>query len=101
MVAFYEQGDFRIDKYHELTLDKAFIDGHYYTDKAPLPALVILPFFGLLKWLGIVQPVEGSFYGPAVYILGDVLCAVIPFVLILLLTFTAIKKHRPALSPVF
>jgi hypothetical protein len=33
-----------ISKYHELTLDKAFIEGEFYSDKAPLSTIVVLPF---------------------------------------------------------
>ena len=36
-----------IDRYHEVTGDKALIDGHYYSEKAPATALLALPAFGL------------------------------------------------------
>ncbi len=48
IITYFEDGTFRFDKYHELTCDKSFINGHYYTDKAPLPTYVVLPFFGAL-----------------------------------------------------
>jgi hypothetical protein len=35
----------RIDAYHEITGDKALIDGHYYSEKAPAIALIALPSF--------------------------------------------------------
>ncbi|OYT14191.1 MAG: hypothetical protein B6I19_01160 [Bacteroidetes bacterium 4572_114] len=100
IISWFEQGNFQIDKHQELTLDKAYIDGHYYTDKAPLPTLIVLPFFGLLKSLGLIQPVDGSFYGPGVYILGSLICGSLPFALFLLLSFKGIKKNRTSLSPV-
>ncbi len=34
-----------IDRYHEVTGDKALIDGHYYSEKAPAIALLALPAF--------------------------------------------------------
>jgi hypothetical protein len=34
-----------IDHYHEVTGDKALIDGHYYSEKAPATALLALPVF--------------------------------------------------------
>jgi hypothetical protein len=34
-----------IDKYHEVTGDKALIDGHYYSEKAPAIVLLALPAF--------------------------------------------------------
>lgn len=41
--AVIEQGTLRIDSYHENTEDKAFANGHYYSDKAPGLALVAVP----------------------------------------------------------
>jgi hypothetical protein len=38
-----EQGTLRIDAYHENTEDKAFANGHYYSDKAPGLALLAVP----------------------------------------------------------
>jgi len=39
------QGTVRIDAYHEITGDKALIDGHYYSEKAPAVVLMALPSF--------------------------------------------------------
>src|SRR5258705_9840378 len=41
--AIVEQGTLRIDAYHENTFDKAYYEGHYYSDKAPGLALLALP----------------------------------------------------------
>ena len=41
--AVVEQGTLRIDAYHENTSDKAFANGHYYSDKAPGLALLAVP----------------------------------------------------------
>src|SRR5271167_3558696 len=41
--AVIEQGTLRIDAYHENTSDKAFANGHYYSDKAPGLALLAVP----------------------------------------------------------
>lgn len=48
-----ESGSFRIDDYHQNTGDKVYYQGHYYTDKAPLPSLLAVPFFLLLKLIGV------------------------------------------------
>ena len=52
--AIVEEGNLSIDRYHEgefFTLDKAFFNGHYYSDKAIgaslLGALVYLPIYEL------------------------------------------------------
>ena len=41
--AIVEQRTLRIDAYHQNTEDKAFANGHYYSDKAPGLALVAVP----------------------------------------------------------
>jgi hypothetical protein len=41
--AIVERGTLTIDAYHENTGDKAFKDGHYYSDKAPGQPLVAVP----------------------------------------------------------
>jgi hypothetical protein len=41
--AIVEQGTLRIDAYHENTNDKAFANGHYYSDKAPGLQLLAVP----------------------------------------------------------
>ncbi len=101
IVSYFEDGTFRFDSYHELTCDKSFIDGHYYTDKAPLPTYVVLPFFGVLVKTGIITPDEnGSLFGDHIYMLGGFLTGSLPFVLILLISFLAIKNLNTTISPV-
>jgi hypothetical protein len=39
------QGTLAIDKYHEVTGDKAFVNGHYYSEKAPAIVVMALPAF--------------------------------------------------------
>ena len=85
IATYFEQGNFVLDKYKDKTIDISVIDGHYYMDKAPLPSLITLPFFGLLKILGLVQTTDGSFYSKAIYIVGAIICGIIPFLLILFL----------------
>jgi hypothetical protein len=41
--AIVEQGTLRIDDFHQNTEDKAFVNGHYYSDKAPGLALLAVP----------------------------------------------------------
>jgi hypothetical protein len=83
IATYAEQGNFILDKYKDKTIDISIINGHYYMDKAPLPTFIALPFFMLLKGLGIVQPMNGSFYSKAIYITGAIVCGIIPFLLIL------------------
>lgn len=41
--ALVQEGSLRIDRWHEMTPDKAFADSHYYSDKTPGTAAVALP----------------------------------------------------------
>jgi len=43
--ALVEDGTTRIDRFHENTGDKAFFEGHYYSDKAPGTALLGVPAY--------------------------------------------------------
>ena len=47
---FVEEGRFSIDSLHNVTGDKSFFDGHYYSDKAPGIAFLALPAF-TISWL--------------------------------------------------
>lgn len=95
IATFFEQGNFILDKYKDKTIDISVIDGHYYMDKAPLPSFITLPFFGILKWFGIVKPIEESYYGKAIYITGAIVCGIIPFLLMLFyVAKSLIKKQR-------
>ena len=47
--AVVEERTFRIDDYHTNTGDKALVDGHYYSDKAPGLALVSIPPVALAR----------------------------------------------------
>lgn len=101
IISYFEDGTFRFDKYHELTCDKSFIDGHYYTDKAPLPTYAVLPFFGALVNTGVISPDDnGSFFGDHIYILGGFLTASLPFAFLLLFMFLVIKNLKTSVSPV-
>ena len=46
--AIVEQGTLRIDSFHENTGDKAFYDGHWYSDKAPGSSLLGVPVYAVL-----------------------------------------------------
>lgn len=51
--AIVEQGTLRIDAFHQNTEDKAFANGHYYSDKAPGLALLAVPIAEILRGLNI------------------------------------------------
>ena len=99
VISYYETGSFAIDKYQQNIMDKSCIKNHYYSDKAPLPALIVLPFYTLLKKLNINKVIHSDF--KLCLIIGDILCGVLPFVIIILLTFLNIYKVKSSVSAVF
>ena len=50
VAALVEHGTLCIDPYEALTEDKALVAGHYYSEKAPLPALIVAPFWYCLLY---------------------------------------------------
>ncbi|MBI5671245.1 MAG: hypothetical protein HZC41_24880 [Chloroflexi bacterium] len=53
-----DKGVLYIDDYHDNTGDKAFFEGHYYTDKSIGPSLVALPFYLMFKAVAALPPVQ-------------------------------------------
>jgi len=52
--AIVERGDARIDRFADMTIDKALFDGHFYMDKAPGMTLMALP------WVALANHVTGQ-----------------------------------------
>ncbi len=100
VITYFENGSFKIDKYQEKTCDKSFVNGHYYTDKAPLPTWIVIPFFGALKSIGFIKAHDNSLLSDAVFVLGDFICGTIPFVLAICLAFFYSYKNVSSSSPV-
>ena len=44
-----KRGSVNIDPYWQLTFDRAFARGHWYSDKAPAVALLSLPAYGAIE----------------------------------------------------
>lgn len=99
VAAVVEHGTLRIDAYHELTGDKALIDGHYYSDKAPLPALLMIPVYAPLVALGVLGPGEHGLMTDKLLMLGGFLCGSVPLALIITLCWLRIRSNATAFSP--
>ncbi len=48
-----ENGSLAIDKYVRRTGDKSRVGDHYFSDKAPLPTLLAVPFYRLVQAVGL------------------------------------------------
>jgi len=100
VIAVFEDGTYAIDRYEDTTMDKSFVRGHYYSDKAPLSTWLVLPVYGLLKQFGL--PAADIFYFkwlPVAFI-GGVLCGTVPFVLLVWLIARRLEREEPAANAV-
>jgi len=100
VIALFEDGTYAIDRYHDTTMDKSFIGGHYYSDKAPLSTWVVLPVYGALKAMGL--PAADIFYFkwlPVAFI-GALLCGTVPFVVLVWLIARRIEVEEPGANAV-
>lgn len=94
-VTFLEDNVYNIDKYKDKTGDISYVNGHYYTDKAPLPSILLIPILKGLKFLNIVTSDEnGSYLSYKVYVIASFAFGSIPFSLIFVLFIRFAKIAR-------
>jgi hypothetical protein len=85
-----EHGTLNIDAYAEHAGDKAFINGHYYSEKAPLPALLVVPFWWVMHHFSS-SPQDGTL-NPDLVRLGGSLIGSVPFALIITLVWLSLHR---------
>ena len=100
VLTIYEEGHYAIDTYEKATMDKSFVNGHYYSDKAPLTTWIVLPFYGVLKWLHWSEPATGKPRWLPATLLGDFLCGSVPFVVLLGFIFRKLVRDLTAADAV-
>lgn len=122
VLAFSEDTTLRIDKYAYLTIDKSEVGSHFYSDKAPLPTLLTIPLYEFIKICGLdkvnIDPgrkhpiyIDNNevLYDYRDYIVpelvpilmvGGLVFGSLSFVLIVLMSFIALHKMKPSVSPV-
>ncbi|MCX5849694.1 MAG: hypothetical protein NTW65_09610 [Deltaproteobacteria bacterium] len=122
VLAFSEDRTLKIDKYADLTIDKSKVGEHFYSDKAPLPTLCMIPLYELIKLCGLDKvsddagrkyPVYIGYHVGVddsrdysipklipIFIVGGFIFGSLPFVLIVMMSFMALHKMKPSLSPV-
>ena len=89
-----DQGTLKIDSFADKTIDKSVFDGHYFSDKPPLPSFLVIPFYYSLKALGLKnQQKEFEEYSEPVFILGGIICGSLPFALICAVFFFYASKN--------
>ena len=86
-----EEGELYIDRYHDITEDKARIGGHYYSEKAPLTSALVIPFYAAVAPL--VKSQHPEIRMRMVISLGALVCGTLPFLFCLLWT---VRRCRAA-----
>ncbi|MFA5321900.1 MAG: hypothetical protein WC373_04445 [Smithella sp.] len=122
ILAFSENRTLKIDKYAYLTIDKSRVGEHFYSDKAPLPTLGMIPIYEIIKWFGLdkVSADTGRKYPVyiqyhigindsrartipdliPIFIAGGFFFGSLPFSLMVMMSFAALHKMKPSISPV-
>ena len=99
VAALVEQGTFRIDTFNILTGDKALFEGHYYSEKAPLPALLVAPFHALALLLHFTHPSTATALDPGLLRLGGIVAGSVPFAVIMLLVWQRVRRSAWRIAP--
>ena len=105
VTAIANQGTPRIDPYERWTRDDAYVDGHFYSAKAPGLALATVPFYLALKAVGLVvdgpphsipwpRAEELAMPATAPWEVG-LWGAVLPFFVLLVLVRSAVERLVP------
>lgn len=92
-----DRGTLEITPIHEVTGDKSVVNGRYYSDKAPLPTFVVLPFHWLAVRLGMVTPNEHGTLTDGLLRLGGFLCGSIPLALLITLAWRDLMAREQPL----
>lgn len=100
VAAMVEQGTMNIDAFAELTNDRAHIKGHYYSEKAPLPAFLVLPFHWLFHRTGMFASSGPDHLNVDLLQLGGFLCGSLPFAFIITLCWSHLMRTAPAANAV-
>jgi hypothetical protein len=99
VLAVVENGSLRADRWFDLTIDKALVDGHVYSDKAPLSSFVVIPFYWLWRLLEH-GPQTAADIDVAV-VLGDIVASAIPFGAFAYLLYRRAARGIPRRAAVF
>ena len=81
--AIVEHGTVCIDAYHDGLGDKALVNGHYFSDKAPLPSLILVPIWWTAYHAGVVSPGKRGLLTESLLATGGFLFGSVPLAIII------------------
>ena len=95
-----EDGTFYGDRWQQLTFDKSLVNGHFYSDKAPLSSYLVLPFYWLYRQ-GHADLPHSKTDTEAANHLAILIAAALPFAIFATLLWWRIARDRPGPSAVW
>lgn len=88
--ALVDHGNLNGDSWGDKTIDKAVVDGHVFSDKAPLSSFVVAPFYAAWRARHRAEPYEAC-ENAAIHI-ADFVAAAVPFALLGLLVYGQVAR---------
>ncbi|MEZ4806882.1 MAG: hypothetical protein R2815_05335 [Flavobacteriales bacterium] len=92
-----DRGTLEITAIHGVTNDKCLVNGRYYSDKAPLPTFIVLPFHWAAVELGLVNAGENGTLTDGLLRLGGFLCGSVPLAVLITLAWRSLRARDEAL----
>ncbi|MBU6376412.1 MAG: hypothetical protein KGQ59_10480 [Bdellovibrionales bacterium] len=83
---------YTVDRYQSMSEDKSLVDGHYYSDKAPLSSWVTAPLYALVSWAFDLNKVD--YLHPATLVCGAIMSGVIPSLVFLWFLFSELIRRQ-------
>jgi hypothetical protein len=99
VTAIVKDGTLCIDPYKGLTNDKALVNGHYFSEKAPLPALLVVPFYWAASATGLMPDGAVGELPKGLVPLSGFVCGSVPFAVLVLLVYRRMRDNGSFPSP--
>ncbi len=90
VMALVDDHSLRGDRWKDSIADKAVIDGHVYSDKAPFSSLLVVPFYA--AWKVFHRSADFGVRQEAALHLGNMVAAALPFMIVGLLVFSRLRR---------
>jgi hypothetical protein len=93
VMAVVDDHTLRADQFKDTVSDKAIIDGHVYSDKAPFSSFIVVPFYAVWKVFHKTAPFADR--REAALHIGNIVAAALPFLIVSLLVLSQLRRLGP------
>jgi hypothetical protein len=90
VMAVVEDHTLQADRWADSIADKAVIDGHIYSDKAPFSSFLVVPFYAL--WRAFHGWADFEFRQEVALHISNLVAATLPFLIVGLLVFSQLRR---------